>query len=141
MGGADLELDMPLDRLMALVIVGLVGVMALFGLLALIRLWGLRMQKGGGPSRGLDMERLRRQRDAGEIAQDEYDAIYASLAGGAAKRPAKPRAADEETRPAQDARGGGAAGSSEEDQPPRGTIDYGENPGESPERSDSDGQG
>jgi len=112
MDAPDLDLGFSPDQLMALAVLGLAGVLAVFALLALVRLWSARMQKGGGGCGGLDAEELRRQRDAGEISQEEYDAILRGMAGA----------------------------NSDKDKPPRRTIKYAGDPGPRPERSESDGQ-
>lgn len=69
------------DRLTALVAYGVLGLLALFILLGLVRLWGLRAQKRGRSAAALDLEALKRQRDAGEITPEEYEAIYTRLSG------------------------------------------------------------
>jgi hypothetical protein len=117
MSDLEFEFGIPVERVMAVAVFALVGIMALFGLLVLVRLWSLRVRKGGGPSGGLDVERLRRQRDAGQISPEEFDAICAGLAG------MRPRAAK--------------AGPP----PPGKPINQAGESGAKPERSDSSGQG
>ena len=73
----------PMHWMMWLVIGGVTVLLAVFVVLALVRLWGLRMQTKSRGCGGLDIEELRRQRDAGRISPEEYDAVRASLAGGA----------------------------------------------------------
>jgi hypothetical protein len=85
----ELEFGLSLEQLMVLGLVALMGVVVLFILLGVVRIWGLRMQKSGGGRGGLDLDHLKRQRDAGQISPAEYDAIRARLAGGA--KPSGPR--------------------------------------------------
>jgi len=118
----EVETVMSPDQLMALAMVCVVALLAIFVLLALVRMWGQRIQKQGGGCGGLDIEAIRRQRDAGEITQEEFDRILGGIAGsraGAATPSAK-------------------AGSKEEKPPARPIRDTGE-PGTDPDRSDSDG--
>jgi hypothetical protein len=78
----------------------LVALTPIFVLLALVKMWGLRMQQKRGGCGGLDVESLRRQRDSGEITQEEFDRILGGITGGgpgAAMRPAK--AGSEENPP------------------------------------------
>ena len=89
MATPDIELGMPMDQLMALAMCGVVVLLGLFVLLAWVRSWGIRMKKEGGACGGLDLEHLRRQRDAGEIRPEEYDAICARLTTAQSARPAE----------------------------------------------------
>ena len=83
------------DRLMALAVCGVLALLVLFLLLGLARWWGLRAKKPGHePTTGLNLAELKRQREAGEIAPEEYKAIYARLSGiasggSAARQPIK----------------------------------------------------
>ena len=77
-------LVVPMRWMMVLIIGGVGALLAVFVVLAVVRLWGLRVQTKGGAAGGLNIEELRRQRDAGRISPEEYDAVRASLAGGAA---------------------------------------------------------
>jgi hypothetical protein len=109
------------DQLMPMAMVCVMALLVIFVLLALVRMWCQRMQKKGGGCGGLDVEALRRQRDSGEITQEEFDRILGGITGdgvAAAMRPAK--AGSEENLP----------------QPP---IKNTGEPGPSPDRSDSDG--
>jgi hypothetical protein len=108
---------------MALAIVCVAALLAIFVLLALVRMWGRRMQKQGGGCGGLDLEALRRQQDTGVISQKEYDIIVGGIAGAGSA--ATPRAAK--------------AGSEEEDQP-KPPITDAAGPGADPDRSGPDGQ-
>jgi hypothetical protein len=72
--------DQPPERLMLLAFYGIIGVMALFSLAVLAKMWGQRMRKGGGIGQGLDLKTLDRQRRTGEISPEEYEAIARRLA-------------------------------------------------------------
>jgi hypothetical protein len=72
---------MPMSRLMPILVSCIAGLLLLFIAMALVRLWGLRMQAKPGACGGLDVDELRRQRDAGEISQEEFDAVCGSLVG------------------------------------------------------------
>jgi hypothetical protein len=80
MGESD-GLDLTPNQMMAMALFGLMALVALFALAALVRRWGRRMQKGGGTGGGLDLKELLRQRDAGLIRPEEYEAIAGRLAG------------------------------------------------------------
>jgi hypothetical protein len=47
---------------------------------AVVRAWGQRMLHKPGAASGLDLDRLRRLRDTGEITQGEYDRVCGSIA-------------------------------------------------------------
>ena len=108
---------------MPVMLFGIVALVVLFVILALVRLWGLRMQTKSGACGGIDLEELKRQRDAGEIAQEEYDAVCAGLADGG---PAK----------AKDA----APGTARTDHAPETPIEKTDAEDSRPERSPADGQ-
>jgi hypothetical protein len=115
------ETVMPPGQMMALVIVCVAALLVIFVVLALVRMWGQRMQKKHAPGGGLDVEALRRMRDAGEISPQEFDIILGGIAGS----------------------GGGAAAASAktgsgEEQPPAQPIKNEENPPRR-ERSNTDG--
>jgi hypothetical protein len=96
----DIEAPLPPENLMALAVICVAALLVIFVLLALVRMWGQRMQKRGGGCGGLDIQALRRQRDVGEITQEEFDTILSGIAGsgpGAALHPAK--ADSKEDRP------------------------------------------
>jgi len=98
-----IETVMPPGQLMALVIVCVAALLVIFVILALVKMWGHRMQKKGGPGGGLDVEALRRMRDAGEISPREFDIIVGGTAGkgeGVGAPPAK-AGSGEEPPPAQ----------------------------------------
>jgi hypothetical protein len=100
MDNPNVEFNMPLDRLMTLAAICMMAVLAIFAILSLVRIWGQRIQKQGGGCGGLDVEALRRQRDAGEITRQEFDRIVAGIAGDGAGTAARPAHADsEEDRP------------------------------------------
>jgi len=77
------------DRLVAFVTVAIAIVVAVFFLLAAVRLWSIWLQKGGPVSRGLDLQALRRKVEAGEVSEEEYDAVCRQMAapGAAPKGP------------------------------------------------------
>jgi len=115
------EYDFSANQMMALVIVCVAALLVIFVVLALVRMWGQRMQKKCAPGGGLDVEALRRMRDAGEISPQEFDIILGGIAGGG---------------------GGGAALSAKagsgKEQPPAQPIKNEENPPRR-ERSNTDG--
>ena len=112
----------PMHQLMPILVCGIVGLVVIFVLMALVRLWGLRMQTKAGGCGGLDLDELRRQRDAGEISAEEYDAVFGSVAGS---RPARAPA---------------PGGQSRADGPPEGPITDGGRADDAPERTDGNGQ-
>jgi len=139
MATPDIELGMPMDQLMVLAICGVVVLLGLFVLLAWVRSWGIRMKKEGGACGGLDLEHLRRQREAGEIRPEEYDAICGCLTADppARLRLGKARLRRGEARPA-----GKTASGSPRDAKRSGGL--AERPiindtGDEPERSSTDG--
>ncbi len=77
-------IDLSMERLMPVMGFGVVALVAIFAILALVRIWGLKMQRKSGACGGIGLEDLRRRRDAGEISQAEYEAVLAGLTGGAA---------------------------------------------------------
>jgi len=108
---------------MALAIVCVAALLVIFMLLALVRMWGRRMQKQGCGCGGLDLEALRRQRDIGVISQKEYDIIVSGIAGAGSAATARAV----------------KAGSEKED-PPKPPITDAQGPGAGPDRSGPDGQ-
>jgi|WetSurMetagenome_2_1015567.scaffolds.fasta_scaffold09182_2 hypothetical protein len=76
--------DLSPDRLMLLALFVMMGLVALFALAILARIWGAKMSRGGGAAKGLDLVHLERQRRTGEITEEEYQAIAQHVAG---KRP------------------------------------------------------
>ncbi|KPK47103.1 MAG: hypothetical protein AMK72_08885 [Planctomycetes bacterium SM23_25] len=76
-------INFSMEHLMPFLMGGIVALVVLFVLLALVRIWGVKMQTKSGACGGIDLEDLRRRRDAGEISQAEYEAVCASATGGA----------------------------------------------------------
>jgi len=113
----------PLEAMLPWLVWGTIGLVGIFVALALVRLWGWRQQQRGGACGGIDLDRLRRQRDAGEISQDDYETIRARLAGADARTP--PERAERNDEP-----------SIEPDSDRDGSADT----GETPERSRTDGE-
>jgi len=60
------------------------GVLLVFVVLALVRYWSYRLQHPREGTHGLDLEGLRRQRDAGTITQEEYETVRAQIAAAGA---------------------------------------------------------
>ena len=79
-------LVMPMQRLVPIMLYGTIGLVAIFIILTIIRLWGIRIQTKGKDAGNLDLARLRGQRDAGHLSQAEYEAVHARLAGDAPAR-------------------------------------------------------
>lgn len=106
----------------ALVFFGTAALIGVFTVLAIVRVWASRLQKKPVGCGGIDIEGLRRMRDAGEITPEEFDAVCGA-AGAPKAAPAKepPRAAD-----------AGAA--------PETPINPPGSGGEMPERSSRDGE-
>ena len=77
-------IDFSMERLMPVMLFGIVALVAIFAILALVRTWGQKMQRKSVAYGGIDLEDLRRRRDAGEISQAEYETVCASLTKGAA---------------------------------------------------------
>jgi hypothetical protein len=122
MATPETELNFTPDQLFALAAFGILGVMALFGLVAMVRLWAGRMQKAGGFCGGLDLDQLRQHRDMGIVTAEEYDAIRGHLAGAAGVGKAEP-----------------ARGTSSDAQAPARPINDTGQATAGPERSDWDG--
>jgi len=113
----------PLQQWMGFALFGSLIVFALFVLLMLVRVWGLRMQTRAKTTGNLDLEHLRAQFDAGQLSPGEYAAVRRQLVGGA------PAAAKPPGAPMQGAAGqtGAAAGP-----PPAPDADASEKPIEPP---------
>jgi hypothetical protein len=80
----------------ALVFFGTAALIAVFTVLAIVRVWASRLQKKPVGCGGLDIAGLRRLRDAGEITQEEFDAVCGAAGGpDAPPRPARSGAAPE----------------------------------------------
>jgi len=105
----------------ALVFFGTAALIAVFTVLAIVRVWASRLQKKPGTCGGLDIDGLRRMRGAGEITQEEFDAVSGTLGDGKAAMPQGP------PRPARS------------DGAPETPIDP-DDAGVRPERSKDDGQ-
>jgi len=73
----------PLQQWMGFALFGSLIVFAIFVLLVLVRVWGLRMQSRARATGNLDLERLRAQFDAGHLSPEEYAAVRRQLVGGA----------------------------------------------------------
>jgi len=65
----------------ALILFGTAALLAIFVILALVRLWGSQLQKSTGREGNLDLEALRQMRDTGQITQEEYEAVCGTLGG------------------------------------------------------------
>ena len=113
-------------QLMAVAIFGAMAMVALFALAVMVRRWGRQMQRPH-PSGGLDLAGLQRQREAGLISEEEFEAISRRLAGNSGPSAPLPR------RPIKE--GGAAEGAppAPEEGPPDEQA--------GPEGSRSDGQG
>jgi uncharacterized membrane protein len=90
------ETVMSPDQVMALAMVCVVALLAIFVLMALVRMWGQRMQAKGSGCGGLDIEAISRQRDAGEITQEEFDRILGGIAGSRQAAATPPGSREEE---------------------------------------------
>ncbi len=119
-----------LETLLPWLVGGTIGFVGLYLALALARLWGWRQQQRGGGCGGIDLDRLRRQRDAGEISQDDYEAVRARIAG--ADDPANRRTANHAASRAEPP--------IEPDSDPDDAHPPDDDDGETPERSRTDGQ-
>ena len=70
----------------AVVVGGALFVLGFFILAGLVRYWAQRMQKVSKATGEIDLANLQRQRDAGEISQEEYEPVRAQIvAAGVAK--------------------------------------------------------
>ncbi len=66
--------------LMVFAVLGVAALWALFVVLILVRYRMQRSAKRSGPGGALDLEHLRRERDAGRITEEEYEAIRNRMA-------------------------------------------------------------
>jgi len=117
-----------LQRLLGFAVLAVGALWVLFLVLTIVRYWSARAQKRETATGGLDLCRLERQRDAGEISQEEYERIRGTLTG------------------ARPARGTGAEGTEAkavepEEKPPERPINLAGGPDERPGRSEANGQG
>ena len=78
------DFGMSIEQLLTLMLYGILALVAIVGLVALARLWSMRMQKSDGGCGGIDMAKIRRLSDAGEITRAEYEAIVGRMAGAKA---------------------------------------------------------
>jgi len=131
---------------MAVVVGGVLFVLGLFIVMSLVRYWAQRIQRTSKPTGGIDLETLRRQRDAGNISQEEYERIRGTMtgarpAGGTGAEGIQTKAAEpEEASPERPINPSGG---------PVATGRHGDSPVESdstwrdgqPGRSESNGQG
>ena len=76
----------PVQDMLPVLVLGAAALVVAFVILALARLWGWRTQHRGGSCGGIDLDDLRRQRMAGEISQEEYEAVRASIAGAGGEK-------------------------------------------------------
>jgi len=74
-----------LRKMLPYLLWGTLGLVAVFVLLMLVRLWGWRTQNRGGACGGIDLDVLRRQHLAGDVSTEEYEAVRRSVAGAAEK--------------------------------------------------------
>jgi len=112
--------------LMLLVYGGVLLILLVFVVLALVRYWSYRLQHPREGTHGLDLEGLRRQRDAGTITQEEYEAVRAQIAAAGA---------------AEHRHGSRADATEVGDEVPRDPINHTEGREGSPEGRKPDGQG
>ncbi|MGB2754995.1 MAG: hypothetical protein WBD75_00440 [Phycisphaerae bacterium] len=68
-------------RLMVFTVLAVAALWALFLVLTVVRYWSQRAQKRGNATGGLDLATLQRQRDAGNISQEEYERIRGTMTG------------------------------------------------------------
>jgi len=88
----------PVRQMLPFLLWAAVGLVVAFVILALVRLWGLRTQQRGGRCGGIDLDHLRRQLRAGDISQEEYEAVRNTVAGAGGGN-ADPRPADLDAEP------------------------------------------
>jgi hypothetical protein len=69
------------NRLLVFVVLAVGALWVLFLALTVVRYWSQRAQKRGNATGGLDLATLQRQRDAGEISQEEYERIRGTMTG------------------------------------------------------------
>jgi len=76
----------PIRDMLPILVWGAVGLVLVFLILALVRLWGWRTQHRGGSCGDIDLASLREQMLAGQISRQEYEAVRARLAGAAPEK-------------------------------------------------------
>jgi len=93
-------------RLMVFTVLAVAALWALFLVLTVVRYWSQRAQNRGNATGGLDLETLERQRDAGNISQEEYERIRGTMTGASPGAPGganaeafKAKAAESEETP------------------------------------------
>jgi hypothetical protein len=133
MPGAEAPLNSILEspdfgRLLVFVVLALVALWALFLVLTVVRYWSQRAQKRGNATGGLDLATLQRQRDAGNISQEEYERIRGIMTGARAADGAKGEAIEAKT-------------AESEETPPERPINPSGGPDGQPGRSETHGQG
>ena len=74
-------------RLMVFTVLAVGALWALFLVLTVVRYWSQRAQKRGNATGGLDLATLQRQRDAGNISQEEYERIRGTMMGASPGAP------------------------------------------------------
>ncbi len=74
-------------RLMVFTVLAVGALWALFLVLTVVRYWSQRAQKRGNATGGLDLATLQRQRDAGNISQEEYERIRGTMTGASPGAP------------------------------------------------------
>jgi len=116
------------NRLLVFVVLALAALWALFLVLTVVRYWSQRAQKRGNATGGLDLATLQRQRDAGNISQEEYERIRGTMTGA---------------RPASGVNAGAikAKTAESEETSPERPINPSGGPDGQPGRSEANGQG
>ncbi len=74
-------------RLMVFTVLAVGALWALFLVLMIVRYWSARAQKRETATGGLDLATLQRQRDAGNISQEEYERIRGIMTGASPGAP------------------------------------------------------
>jgi len=132
-----------LREALPLLVWGAAGLAVVFLVLMLVRLWGWRTQKRGGACGGIDLDVLRRQWMAGQISEEEYEAVRRSIAGAEPEPSPAPPAPAASPAPARDAETQAETSiepdSGEARDHDNCTNDR-EKPGDDPERSKADGE-
>ena len=115
-------------RLLVFTVLAVGALWVLFLVLTIVRYWSQRAQKRGNASGGLDLETLQRQRDAGNICQEEYERICGIMTGARAAGGANGEATE-------------VKAAEPEETPPERPINPSGGPDGQPGRSESNGQG
>jgi hypothetical protein len=108
----------PIRDVLPVLVWGAAGLVLVFLILALVRLWGWRTQQRGGSCGGIDLESLRGQLIAGEISREEYEAVRASIAGADGTKTGAPSAGPDAEHGSDSSieTGGNATGDAEQEQ-------------------------